>query len=540
MADEPQVIRGIDWKSTFPFTLIFRSFRVAVHPSKLILALLSLLLIYIGGRVLDGIWPDNYQAIPNELGIYEASRGEVNATRSFTSERDAVRKALVDRYNARLNSIGHPDGNLADIRGAIKQRRNTRADQARNAYNEYIKAQRTEEELRDAELRRDREIAAAYREASAEYATFEPAEGIGLFDTFFNHQLEQLHRIARRAREGSWIVRGGVVDETFNFFTVAPGWAFRHHPIFFTLFFIYFLAIWAVFGGAIARIAAVQVARDEKISFRQALSFSAAKFLSFVSAPIIPMIIVAVVGLIVTLVAFILGNIPSAGPLIVGLLYVLALAAGFVMTLVLIGLFGGFNLMYPTIAVEGSDSFDAISRSFSYLYARPWRLLFYTVVAAIYGALCYVFVRLFIKLMLSLTHLFTDMGIVQSADNTAPLWPTIWPDPLTADRLSYSIDWLTLDTGEKIGAFFVAFWVYLVIAMLGAFAISFYFSANTIIYSLMRHEVDATELDDVYLEQTDEDFAEMPATTTAPAPVTTATTTDAAPPPAGDTPPASA
>ena len=42
--------------------------------------------------------------------------------------------------------------------------------------------------------------------------------------------------------------------------------------------------------------------------------------------------------------------------------------------------------------------------------------------------------------------------------------------------------------------------------MLGAFAISFYFTANTIIYYLMRHEVDATELDDVYLEQSEEDF----------------------------------
>ena len=37
------------------------------------------------------------------------------------------------------------------------------------------------------------------------------------------------------------------------------------------------------------------------------------------------------------------------------------------------GTVGGFGLMYPTVAVEGSDSFDAISRSFSYVFARPWR-----------------------------------------------------------------------------------------------------------------------------------------------------------------------
>ena len=62
MADEPQVIRGIDWKATFPFVSLFRGFRVAIHPSKLILALVALMLIYFGGKVLDGIWPRDYRA----------------------------------------------------------------------------------------------------------------------------------------------------------------------------------------------------------------------------------------------------------------------------------------------------------------------------------------------------------------------------------------------------------------------------------------------------------------------------------------------
>ena len=56
MAEET-VVRGINWKETFPFTLIFRSFRIAIHPSKLVLALLALLAIYCGGRLLDAIWP---------------------------------------------------------------------------------------------------------------------------------------------------------------------------------------------------------------------------------------------------------------------------------------------------------------------------------------------------------------------------------------------------------------------------------------------------------------------------------------------------
>ena len=55
----------------------------------------------------------------------------------------------------------------------------------------------------------------------------------------------------------------------------------------------------------------------------------------------------------------------------------------------------------------------------------------------------------------------------------------------------------------------ISFWVYLVIAILGAFAISFYFSANTIIYYLMRQEADTTAMDDVYLEQLDDEIPEL-------------------------------
>jgi len=147
--------------------------------------------------------------------------------------------------------------------------------------------------------------------------------------------------------------------------------------------------------------------------------------------------------------------------------------------------------------------------------------------------------------MLSLTHHFVGAGMWADAPSTEPLWSVMWQGP--TERLSYDIDFLTLRWDQDIAASLVAFWVYLAVGMLGAFAISFYFTANTIIYYLMRHEVDATELDDVYLEQSEEDFADAtapPATATAtPAVVastsststestsTTSTATDKAEPP---------
>jgi len=186
--------------------------------------------------------------------------------------------------------------------------------------------------------------------------------------------------------------------------------------------------------------------------------------------------------------------------------------------------------MYATIATEGSDSFDAISRSFSYVYAKPWRMLFYSAVALAYGAVTYLFVRLFIYLTLLLTWFFVGLFVFRHTGSEQNLWPALMPHPTFAS-LPYETNTDALSAAGSLGAFLIAFWNYLAISMLGAFAISFYFSVNTVIYYLMRREVDATELDDVFLEQPDEDFTETPvapSVSTAPASVPAATSPAAA------------
>ena len=564
MADEAQQIRGIHWRETFPFTHLFRAFRVAVHPSKLILGLIALLSLYVGGRVLDGIWPARWLAVPDEVGLYEKIATTAGTNDQFIAERQRRREEIEDGYAQRLLTLGivkdrveaekaaQSGEHLGDIKGKIlddRAKRRKEADTQRDtdlaAANQMQDARDRERAQRDAREKYESTVRTLYADAYMDMRSAEQIKGIGLFHAFFAYEAQRINGVITGVKTWNWLGsihddRGpGVVDSVINFFRIGPVWLMRHHPVYFVLFTLWFLTIWAIFGGAIARIAAIHIARDEKLSVRAALSFSLGKFLSFVSAPLIPLVIVLFVGL-VPLIAGLLSSIPFIGPLLLILmaaLFVLVLAAGFVMTLVLLGTFGGFNLMYPTIAVEGSDSFDAISRSFSYVYARPWRMLFYTIVAIIYGALCYLFVRLFLWMMLSLTHYFVGAGMFARAESLAPLWPTIWPGPAAASRLAYDIDFLTLRWDQDIAAALVAFWVYLVISMLGAFVISFYFTANTIIYYLMRNEVDATEMDDVYLEQSEEDFTDATAPVSAPAsPVVVETTTTTVMPPSSDKP----
>src|SRR5215208_3033162 len=102
MAEEPHVIRGINWRETFPFINIFRAFRIAIHPSKLVLALMALLVLYFGGRVLDGLWMHEHRAVPGEIEIYEHSR----LSSDFFDQRQAMRQANVDAYTHELRALG--------------------------------------------------------------------------------------------------------------------------------------------------------------------------------------------------------------------------------------------------------------------------------------------------------------------------------------------------------------------------------------------------------------------------------------------------
>ncbi|MHC4792385.1 MAG: hypothetical protein ACYS8Y_13325, partial [Planctomycetota bacterium] len=278
----------------------------------------------------------------------------------------------------------------------------------------------------------------------------------------------------------------------------ALGWALTYHPVYSIILILIELAIIAVAGGAICRLAALQFARGEKPGVGEALHFSSRKFFSLFATPLVPVLIIAAIGFFLLLIGLI-GNIRWFGELIVALSVCPALIAGMVAAFLIIGVAAGFNLMFPSIAYDGSDCFDAISRSFSYVYSRPWQMGFYSAVAVIYGALCYVFVRFFAFLLLWAPHRFLPLGIwAQASSKQADKLVTIWPEPRFM-RLYGTPGWAEMNWSELVAAFIIHLLCLVIIGLLVAFLISFYFSANTIIYSLLRKCVDNTALDEVYI-----------------------------------------
>jgi hypothetical protein len=73
------------------------------------------------------------------------------------------------------------------------------------------------------------------------------------------------------------------------------------------------------------------------------------------------------------------------------------------------------------------------------------------------------------------------------------------------------------------GAAMVSFWVTLVFLMVIGFSYSYFWTAATQIYLLMRKRVDETELDEVYLEEEAPEAPAINASAPSPAPTPTPT-----------------
>ncbi len=283
----------------------------------------------------------------------------------------------------------------------------------------------------------------------------------------------------------------GVFTRFADYFS-AVGSIYKDHYIYCTIFYVIKLAVISICGGAICRIAALQFARGEKPGLTEALRFSTKKFMSFFTAPLAPIGIIIFISLFIYLLGLI-GNIPRVGELIMGIFIFLALVAGALISVILIGTIAGFNLMFPAVACDGSDCFDAISRSFSYVYAKPWLMGFYTTIAAVYGAICYVFIRFFVFLMLLSTYRLLQFGIL--GDNNK--LTAIWAKPSFGNLFDLS-SFTSTNWAQSIAVFLINLCLLAIIGLIVSFIMSFYFSANTIIYTLLRNRVDNTALDDIY------------------------------------------
>jgi hypothetical protein len=321
---------------------------------------------------------------------------------------------------------------------------------------------------------------------------------IGVFAAWYRFEGQALESVM----ESVWHANFGGI--TFGLKSAALGclWLLAEHTFFAVLFFLGGIAIWAFAGGFICRIAAVQFAREESIGFSESISFVKDRYAGLLLAPLIPVVATLLIGLVLVFGGVIL-SIPYFGDVVGSLLFGVALVVGVGIALLALGTAFGGHLFWPTIAVEGSDGLDAVSRSVNYVAAKPWRTIGYGLIAIVYISLCFLLAKLFVFLILWGVHVFVGFG-------TSPFgW---WGDrgaigtKLDALWLMPRFDNLSPTPGgssgvEAFASGVIATWVMLVIALLWSLLISLYFSASTVVYFLLRQDNDAMDLEDIYIEE---------------------------------------
>lgn len=220
------------------------------------------------------------------------------------------------------------------------------------------------------------------------------------------------------------------------------------------------LLVWGVFGGALSRMTAVRFARDESVPLRVALRFSIRNWQSYLYGPLLPMLAVG----FFTLIAFGVGSverwlIASNGTVLAVFGFVPVLCA-VAMTFLLALMAGSWPLMTVAISAEGSDGFDGLSRAFGYVLNRFWYLLGLTLLVWFIGY----FTSSLLFLFFETTFWLVDWSVGPTSKSDSG---TLWFDILNIVRLAVSV--------------------------------SFFWSATTVIYFLLRQSDDGTPLDQVYI-----------------------------------------
>lgn len=259
---------------------------------------------------------------------------------------------------------------------------------------------------------------------------------------------------------------------------------------------LWVLAVWSLFGGAISRIAALQFVDSRDIGLRSAVQYSGRRFLSIFSAPLLPLIFIAFFWLVCVLVGLV-ARIPAVGEVVAGVLWFLPLLCGLVITVIVLCVTAGWPLMVCTVSVEGSDSFDGLSRSYDYLLHRPWYALWLVLQAMVYGSIVLFFAAAVIDLA---THAAVWASATGGGlERIGSLTGAIGPDE----------DIRLAETSFTARTIF-ALWTQLTSLLIWALVYSFFWSSATIIYLLLRRSLDATPLNHVYVPRSSSEGAPLP------------------------------
>jgi hypothetical protein len=285
------------------------------------------------------------------------------------------------------------------------------------------------------------------------------------------------------------------------------------------------LLVWGLIGGAITRIAALRFTRDEAPGLVAALKHAARNLPSYSLPPLIALGGAAVFAAQLALLGLIM-NVDFLA-LLVGLTWPFVLMLGLLMAILLLGALVGWPLMWATISVEGTDAFDALSRSYAYTYHRPWRLLWYVLFVGLLAVVSMFVVKLFATSAIALGDWSIDWGLDEPTMDQI-VKPTSTPADISSDAPpattlpapDVAVDNTDADDAAAAPRLeesrllnwtrnAIYFWKSMMAALAAGYQAGFLWVSAVGVYLLLRRDIDGVQMSEVYVEQ-DEEYGMPP------------------------------
>lgn len=246
------------------------------------------------------------------------------------------------------------------------------------------------------------------------------------------------------------------------------------------------LLVGGLFAGVICRMAGFDLTTQERYGLFRSFRFVAKKYRSFIGAPLILFITISALLIPLLLLGFIAQHIFAP---LAAVLWGFGFAWAILVAVVAIASMFAWPLIWPALATEDSDSFDAIGVSIGYASQRPFAYLGYAL-AAIFITGCGLFLFSLI-LDVAASTMRICIGVVVEE----PLLSRFFVRQIGESRSSTDA--------------IVDFWSYLLSFLHQAYLFSAFWTSATGIYLLLRYHVDGAELDDIYRDGA-EDEKPMP------------------------------
>lgn len=474
MAVEAQELRKVHWLETFAFLRIFQSLRPSLGLGRIALGTACVLSCWLIGWTLDRLWLGAGYGVLTEIG---------------TPDRGAASTALNAQYNSAVTEI-----------------------------DKYARVDSLEFRHWKTNTERGKPVFTGPFRASLRF--FSDCFAMGIHGVFTGRIL-----IDPYGRDSLL----GAALHTMSGVT----WLVTQRPWFTAVCGALHILIFSLFGVAISRQAAVYTALRSRVEMGAAFRFAKEKLNETALVPLILIGLVtacAVVLVGLSLISGLLTLIPVLGHLIATGAYIIALLIGIAAAGLIVALVLGIHLVCPSMGAEGSDWSDTLTRAVPYFLGRPWHYAFYSLAALIYGAVGFVIVRLFAIIALKFTYKFTAIGmgwfgVLKGSDQSVGRLAAMWQMPSWSEisllPATGGADWwgtfrnaAGMTTGETVGAAVLSLWIYLIVAGVGGFVVSYYFTVCTEIYLLLRRQVDGTPIEDVFYEDPELEYG-SPTTITA-------------------------